>query len=492
MNALSNTQTYFRRFPKAIHREFGRTGRQASFVGFGSYRVSYRNPEHREALKLALDSGCNLIDTSPNYSNGEAEQLIGDVLSTCFSENSHQRDELIVITKAGYVQGKDLDLARERSAAGNPIPEMVQFAPDCWHCISPEFLELQLTSSLERLKLSASDVFLLHNPEQFLEIGGAHAEYYARIRRAFAHLEREVARGRIQYYGISSNGLPAEKTSAHFTSLEILLEIAGQVSPDHHFAVVQFPFNLYESGAALELNNSGKSVLEVAARANLAVLINRPFNSFPKQAEHGKLLRLTEPAGGALDSETLERVAEEFQTSLSNLLQLEAAYPEQEVVPAKELSWGHILRNQLPQFTSQEAWERSLTLRIRPALENSLNKLSSSSEPESWPEKQLWIDEYRFRVEELFDLVPLFLRAQQSVISNQLNQNLIEICPELATSQTLSQKVLRIYSSIPGIQTVLAGIRTPAYVHDALSPLETLAPATAIRILKNFELDPMS
>lgn len=55
----------------------GKTGWSVSPVGFGGYRIHDRVDEHREALKLALTSGCNLIDTSTNYGDGGSEKLIG-------------------------------------------------------------------------------------------------------------------------------------------------------------------------------------------------------------------------------------------------------------------------------------------------------------------------------------------------------------------------------------------------------------------------------
>ena len=40
--------------------------------------------------------------------------------------------------------------------------------------------------------------------------------------------------------------------------------IAESLSRDHNFAVIQFPLNLVEAGAALESNNTGRTVLEFA------------------------------------------------------------------------------------------------------------------------------------------------------------------------------------------------------------------------------------
>ena len=193
------------------YRVLGSTGLTVSVVGFGGYRTGRDNPAHRAALRAALAAGVNLIDTSTNYMLGDSERLIGEVLA----EGTIPRDEVVVVSKVGYVQGPNLDLAREREAAGRPFPEMVKYAEGVWHCISPEFVEDQLGRARERLGLETIDVLLLHNPEYFLSeaahrrdgppLDETRATFYDRLRRAFEYLDRAVGDGRIGAYGVSSN-----------------------------------------------------------------------------------------------------------------------------------------------------------------------------------------------------------------------------------------------------------------------------------------------
>ncbi|MGH7165297.1 MAG: aldo/keto reductase, partial [Nitrospiraceae bacterium] len=63
----------------------GSTGLTTSRLGFGGYRIDTEDPEHREALLKALRGGCNLIDTSTNYGDGDSERLIGTVLAELVS-----------------------------------------------------------------------------------------------------------------------------------------------------------------------------------------------------------------------------------------------------------------------------------------------------------------------------------------------------------------------------------------------------------------------
>ena len=124
------------------YHNLGDTGLACHPLGFGSYRISQGNREHETALRAYLDRGGNLIDTSANYADGLSETLIGTVL------RDHPREEVIVVTKGGYIQGQNMELAQRRN-----FPEVVYFGEGIWHCIHPEFLETQIQRSLERMGL---------------------------------------------------------------------------------------------------------------------------------------------------------------------------------------------------------------------------------------------------------------------------------------------------------------------------------------------------
>jgi hypothetical protein len=74
------TQSYFRQHPIIGTSAVADLGWQISQVGFGSYRVSLGDKTQEQALRQALQSGINLVDTSSNYGDGGAERLIGRVL----------------------------------------------------------------------------------------------------------------------------------------------------------------------------------------------------------------------------------------------------------------------------------------------------------------------------------------------------------------------------------------------------------------------------
>jgi aryl-alcohol dehydrogenase-like predicted oxidoreductase len=245
-----------------------------SRIGFGCYRVTVGSPAHRDALRHALGQGCNLIDTAATYSDGDSECLVGQVLS------ERPRGCAFVITKIGYIHGKALRVIaglREKGLAESGVD---QLSDAFMHSIHPDYLWCQLEVSLGRLGRGWVDGLLLHNPERaFGRIGGlCRDEYYDRIGMAFEFLEEMVAEGKIRYYGVSSNSLPAPPDAPDGTDLGRLVRIARGVANDHHFKLIQFPINLLET-AAVEKCDRGRSLVDLAKEYGVIALGNRPLNA---------------------------------------------------------------------------------------------------------------------------------------------------------------------------------------------------------------------
>jgi len=278
-------------------------------VGFGGYRISIRSKEHKRALEHALELGCPLIDTSGNYTNGESEKLIGAVLS------EHPEWNPLIVTKAGYIQGDNLEVVAQLNEEGLAVEDLVDLGPMLKHSIHPEFLKNQLDLSLERLKRTSVDFFLLHNPEYYFKSEGAtQEEYYRRIKKAFAYLEEEVANGRIKSYGISSNNFVLPLNHPEVTNLEKVLDAAKAIKAKH-FKAIQFPFNLIEIGALEKLGDYGDmSLLEMAQLNGLTTMANRPLNAFTSD----QLVRLAtyEVFTKNLDEEKAEKNYQECMRQL--------------------------------------------------------------------------------------------------------------------------------------------------------------------------------
>ncbi len=154
----SGTSAWSERHPELCYGSLGRTDLQVSQAGFGGYRVSAATRDHAVALQLALESGINLVDTSANYADGLSEELIGEVVAQMVSAGRLRREEVVLVSKAGYLQGRNYMLSQERRREGKPFPELVPYGEGLEHCIHPEFLADQLDRSLGRLVLETLDV----------------------------------------------------------------------------------------------------------------------------------------------------------------------------------------------------------------------------------------------------------------------------------------------------------------------------------------------
>ena len=252
-------------------------------LGFGSYRISVKSQEHRDALEHALDLGLDFIDTSANYTDGDSERLIGDVLK-------NRDDKPFIMTKGGYIQGSNLEVIDQLNKVGLAKEGLVKVNEGLLHSIHPDFIRNQVDLSLNRLGLECVDCYLLHNPEYyFYSEGATQEEYYQRIELAFSELEALVKEGKIRSYGISSNNFILSLDDPKVTNLERVIEAAEKVSENHSFKWIQFPFNLIEIGA-LEKHYDGLSLVDLARSKGIRTAINRPLNAFTSE----KLVRLAD------------------------------------------------------------------------------------------------------------------------------------------------------------------------------------------------------
>lgn len=449
-------------------------------LGFGGYRVNDESAVHRGALERALSAGVNLVDTSTNYTDGGSERLVGRVVGEAIRRGRIAREEIVVVSKIGYVQGENLALARERESAGRPFPEMVHYQPDCWHCIHPEFLADQWTRSLARLGLETLDVCLLHNPEYYLT-DAAHAgpgnleetrrEFYRRLTEAFRFLEERVAAGALGWYGVSSNTAAHAVDDAEATSLTLMLQAARDAGgAGHHFGVLQLPLNLVEAGGVLEPNNppdapaaARRAVLDLAAAEQIGVLVNRPLNAVVDRG----MVRLADfsvPAAGIVDRqlESVQKLEAEYRKEIAAHLRVGADSDK----PENFLRWADQLAGVRDRVTSVTYWEqiewqvRGLTARVVDALDAGI----SGALADRW---RAWRDRYMPELERLLD----GFRAEAGGRSQQQSRAIAAaIDPALPPERRgagLSRKALWTLASTPGVSAVLVGMRRPAYVEDA-------------------------
>jgi len=224
-----------------------------SSIGIGTYLGepdAATDQRYSEAVVAAIASGVNVLDTAINYRLQRSERSIGAALKQAIESRSVQRDELLVCTKAGYLTYDGTVPADPRryfleeyiEAGVIPREELV----GGMHCMAPSYLENQIERSRQNLGIDTIDVFYVHNPEQ--QLGEVSRDIFDdRLRRAFVALEKAVVAGKIRVYGTATwNGYRQDPSLRDSLDLEQIVAIAREVAggDNHHFRVVQLPFNL--------------------------------------------------------------------------------------------------------------------------------------------------------------------------------------------------------------------------------------------------------
>ncbi len=447
--------------------------------GFGCYRIDNRIEEHVNSVNRALLNGIRLLDTSANYTDGRSEILIGNVLNDLTSGGKIKREDVVVVTKGGYMQGKNYRFACKKRDGGNPFSDVVEFEEGLWHCISPDYLEDQINRQLYRLDQTGDggyiDVYLLHNPEYFLnnalknavEKDDARKEYYSRIKKAFEFLEEKIKAGTIKSYGVSSNTFAHNSISYDFTSLEKLIEAAGEVSADNNFKVIQLPFNIIESGAYFEKNQNGgsKTVLEFASEKGIEVLVNRPLNSITRNG----LVRIADFEYEKFDKEEYLKYLEVAEMMEDDFLREKLQNGN---VPAEDFELlnatmitGRTLKNNWEKFGTIEYFNDT----IEHFFSHRLNLLVDYFEDRVNDDDLIkQFDRYIKLVFRLLNMTSNFYKESASKRSAYLHGVFDEFLDSGHRNLPLSQKAMLTVSSVPGVSCVLSGMRKEKYVDEAL------------------------
>ena len=260
---VTGTERYQQRFADRFDADFFRrfAGQlAASSIGIGTYLGECDDADdsgYASAIRAALESGVNVIDTSINYRCQRSERTIGRALAAAIADGVVTRDEVIVCTKGGYIPLDSSPPATRdeyQSYLQQTFVDSGIVSPDDvvggGHALSTSFLAHQIAASQANLGVRTLDVYYLHNPEQQLD-SVQPARFRTIVRRAFAFLEERVTSGDIACYGCATwNGLRTPPDTRGHLDLSELTGIARDVGGDeHHFRVVQFPLNLAMSEA---------------------------------------------------------------------------------------------------------------------------------------------------------------------------------------------------------------------------------------------------
>ncbi|HEY2460034.1 MAG TPA: aldo/keto reductase [Candidatus Acidoferrum sp.] len=254
-----------------------------SSLGIGTYLGQpddKTDESYTSAIVAAVENGINVIDAAINYRFQRSERAVGTALKR-LAQKGFSRDELVLCTKGGYLtpDGHMPEDANEYFFQQYIQPGI--FEPKDIvagsHCMTPRFLENQISRSLRNLGVDSIDVYYLHNPETQLN-ESSRPDFLERVRDAFIYLESAVAAGKIHFYGMATwNGFRQEAKALDSLQLAEMEELAQDIAGDkHHFRFVQIPFNLGMT-EALTLGNQSiagkeKTIMEAASDLGITLI----------------------------------------------------------------------------------------------------------------------------------------------------------------------------------------------------------------------------
>jgi aryl-alcohol dehydrogenase-like predicted oxidoreductase len=247
---------------------FGRTGLRVSELCLGTMTFGenwgWGAPKEtcRRVFELFAEAGGNFIDAANNYTGGQAEEILGELLGS-------EREQFVVTTKY-TLQTRPGD----QNAVGNQRKNLVQ----------------ALEASLRRLRTDYVDVYWVHARDTFTPV--------EEIMRA---LDDQVRAGKVLYVAVSD--WPAWEIARATT----LAELRGWTP----FAGVELPYSLLERTPERELMPMAQALdLAVAAFAPLASGLLT--GKYLPDASGGPATdgRIAESASGRLDART-ERIVRE-------------------------------------------------------------------------------------------------------------------------------------------------------------------------------------
>jgi aryl-alcohol dehydrogenase-like predicted oxidoreductase len=227
---------------------------------------------YRDAVGRALELGINVVDSAINYRNQRSERVVGEALR----RSGIAREAVVVCTKGGFLpfdgaRPADVDRYIDERFVKTGLLRPEDIVDGC-HSLAPKFLSNQIDRSRENLGLETIDLYYLHNPET--QLGDVpRAEFFRRLREAFAALETACDEGRIAAYGTATwRGYRLREGHAEHLALRDVLAAAREAGgARHRFRAVQLPFNLELDEAATLRNQAGATLLEAARDGGIDV-----------------------------------------------------------------------------------------------------------------------------------------------------------------------------------------------------------------------------
>eukprot|EP00250_Pteridium_aquilinum_P005040 c15199_g1_i1 orf=83-1405(+) len=261
-----------------------------SSLGIGTYMGPDSDSvdrEYMESITRSLSMGMNVIDCASNYRNMRSELLIGQCLPMAIKQGIINRNEVVVCSKAGYLAfdyREDIDPYTyiDDTYIKTELFKREEFVGGC-HCLSPAYLKNQVELSRRNMGLETIDIYYIHNPETQLS-AVPRSTVLSRIKGAIGAMEECCSEGKIAMYGIATwNGFRVNASNKQHLPLEEILSYAKDIGGEnHHFKVVQAPYNSYLHQAATEPSQPVRGrrmpLLHAAHHLGLSVMTSATIN----------------------------------------------------------------------------------------------------------------------------------------------------------------------------------------------------------------------
>jgi aryl-alcohol dehydrogenase-like predicted oxidoreductase len=205
-----------------------------SKFGLGCARIGgVFQGDSREFLRLfaaAADFGINFYDTADMYAQGESEILLGRAFRK-------QRSRVIIASKAGYSLPTRRRLVTRIKPLLKPLIKLLKVRRDqlpsgargvVTQDFSAAYLRKAVEGSLRRLRTDYLDLFQLHSvPLDVVERGEWQPV-----------LEELKQSGKIRYYGLSVDALPAGLAGLSYTGVSSLQCVLSLLEPGSSEALI--------------------------------------------------------------------------------------------------------------------------------------------------------------------------------------------------------------------------------------------------------------
>ncbi|KAI8814580.1 NADP-dependent oxidoreductase domain-containing protein [Cladochytrium replicatum] len=442
-------------------RSIPKRGWRVSAVGFGCYRVRSQPTLHREALLKAFRSGINVVDLSGHFGNGDAEEAVGQTLAKAIDSRVVTRDEVVLITKAGFINPSD--------PRKPPL-----------YSLDPTSIESSLSNSLSRLRTSSVDIFMLNSPERLMQNTNksSQSQVFEALSLAIEHLETEVSRGRIGSYGIASNTLHLP-SSPDFLDLQKYIQERAAVDRQN-WVSLEYPFNLFEREAYETRPSQSADINWMSAWENAGFFqfTQRPLNAIAS----GKLRTLrTQQHSNPSDPNSSENARMELvRERMQKVSSMETELQFSDFDVSSKFIWAHTLAENFgPLADNPFALEYFLSQRVKPALREDIAALLDVA-----PHMKDWAESYERELTQVSELLVALAYDRTVALNEELLGVLRALVPnKIARSdvegtgalKNLEQFAIRTAVSALGVRgCTLVGMRTPAYVDSVVNAVKLM------------------